>query len=140
METFRDYLIESNSFYKKAKRFIKDKAGAQEYTFIAPMLKGVKQVETRKAYNLFVYWDEVSAYNVDKNIKLSSVLPSLEAFVTEQESFIKKQIKMLKDKITTESDDKDTFYKFVIGVGYKEDIDDFIKEKLKGAESSISKI
>jgi len=130
--TFRDYVIESNSFYKKAKRFVKDKISAQEYTFIAPILKGVKPVETEKAYDLYVDWDEAVAYNTNKSMKFLSVLPS-------QELFVKEQIKKFKDKIEFEIEDNVTFYKFVVGIGYKEDINDFVKEKLKGAEVLISK-
>lgn len=128
---FRD-LIEKTSMLDKAKRYFKNKIGTQEYNFIVPFIKGVKPVETVKEYNLFVDWNEAVVYDLNTR-------PEVMGINKEFKNFAIKEAKQLKDKIKVEEDKENTFYRFVVGIGYKSDIEDFINDKFKGIPYKISK-
>ena len=132
MSTFRELLVEKSSVIDRAKRYFKNKVGTQEYTFIVPFMKDVKQVETEKEYGLFVDWNESVVYDIDNNPKFMAINKEFQYFVV-------KEAKRLNNKIKTEEDGKNTFYYFVSGIGYKSDIEDFINDKFRGVPYKMSK-
>jgi hypothetical protein len=130
MKTFSEYIVENTEvnegklkdLYKKAKRFL---TGEDKVEFIAPLYEGDKPFNAEKKYSLFIDWEESVVYYDSKAGKWDST--SINSKLEEFAIITAKSDEKVK---IVEQDDNTKYYGFIIGVGYKDDVDEFLKKEL----------
>jgi hypothetical protein len=133
MKTFSEYIAENTEvnegklkdLYKKAKRFLTGDDKEDKVEFITPLYEGDKPFNAEKKYSLFIDWDEAVVYYDSKARKWDTMSVN-----TKLEEFAINTAKSDKKVKIVEEDDDTKYYGFIIGVGDKDDVDEFLKKEL----------